>query len=184
MFVYCFQYIIIYLHGIALAEVSHPLLFKCLLVVFDHLTAHVGVIFGLLQFLAIDSVDGIVLVDFNGLVKCCTEDLMIDQTAVASLEESLFHTDANDGVRIEILAQDIGPLTKRQSFDTTLHGLDISLVLHMVGDTLETGLRKSIVLLMGTEPIVEGSLILRSLLPHLTVPKESVRRVIYSSSVI
>ena len=94
---------------------------------------------------------------------------MIDQTAVARLEESLFHTDADDRVRIERLAQDIGPLTKRQSFDTTLHGLDISLVLHMVGDTLETGLRKSIVLLMGTEPIVEGSLILRGFLPHLTI---------------
>ena len=94
---------------------------------------------------------------------------MIDQTAVTSLEESLFHTDTDDGVRIKRLAQDIGPLTKRQSFDTTLHGLHISLILHMVSNTLESGLRKSIVLLMGTEPTVEGCLILRGFLPHLTV---------------
>ena len=94
---------------------------------------------------------------------------MIHQTTVAGLEDTLFHTDADDGVGIEGLAQDIGPLSKRQSLHTALHSLDVGLVLHMVGDALVTGLRPCVVILMTTEPGIEGGFILSRLLPYLTV---------------
>ena len=82
MFVDCLQHFLVNLHGIAATQVGHPLFLELLLVVHHHLSAHVLIVLGGLQFLAIDCING-------ELVKRLHRGVLLEDFAVYKLSPFL-----------------------------------------------------------------------------------------------
>ena len=150
------------------AQTGHPLTLQVVLIVGHDLSADVGIVLRtFLQHLAIDGIDGIVFqLGHQGILL---EYRTVNQRVITATEDTLLHTDADDGVAVEGLTQGLSPAAERQFLDAVLHGLDIARSLHVVGDALEAGLRPVVLLLMILEILGQSGLVLGGLVPDVLI---------------
>ena len=91
------EHLLIDLHGLFPAQFSHPFLLQSLLIVGHDEAAHILLLLGLLDFRAIDGVDGEFL-EFFHLGRLHLEDFAVHKAVVALLENAFFHADAQHRV--------------------------------------------------------------------------------------
>lgn len=114
MFVYRVYHILVDRESIPLTQLPDPLLLEILLIVGHHEGVHVGCLFRGLEFLAIDGVEGEVLVGlglFAGL-----EDQSVDGLVITFDEYTFLYAYAQDAVIVECGAQPLSPFVKGQPF--------------------------------------------------------------------
>ena len=97
------------------------------------------------------------------------EDGTVDEGIVTLPEDALLDADADDAVAIEGLAESLCPLVELQLADTVLDGLDVGLVLDVVGDALEARTAPVIALLVLLEELCQTGLVLGGLVPDVLV---------------